>query len=90
MLPVHHDRFLISQASDFVSSADWDPSLSNKMFKPKTNLPSSVRLQPGVRVMYLNNSLIDQGICNGTVGVITDVDVQHRCVGLLSPLGFFG
>jgi ATP-dependent exoDNAse (exonuclease V) alpha subunit len=80
MLPVHRDRFLISQASDFVGSADWDPSLSNKMFKPKTNLPSSVRLQPGARVMYLNNSLIDQGICNGTVGVITDVDVQHRCV----------
>ena len=80
MLPVYHDRFLISQASDFVGSADWDPSLSNKMFKPKTNLLSNVRLQPGARVMYLNNSLIDQGICNGTVGVITDVDVQHRCV----------
>ncbi|GBC06018.1 hypothetical protein RclHR1_06570002 [Rhizophagus clarus] len=44
------------------------------MFKPKTNLPLSVRLQPGARVMYLNNSLISHGICNGTIGVVTDVN----------------
>ncbi|GET03473.1 AAA family ATPase [Rhizophagus clarus] len=52
----------------------WDPSSSNNMFKPKTNLPLSVRLQPGARVMYLNNSLISHGICNGTIGVVTDVN----------------
>ena len=26
------------------------------------------------RVMYLNNLLIEDGICNGTVGVVTDLD----------------
>jgi ATP-dependent exoDNAse (exonuclease V) alpha subunit len=29
--------------------------------------------------MHLNNSLIAQGICNGTIGVITDVDPQDEC-----------
>ena len=51
-----------------------------KIFKAKTNLSLSVCLQPGARVMYLNNSLIDQDIYNGTVGVITDVDVPNECV----------
>jgi len=73
-LPVPENKFLISQAIDFVNSEQWDPSLSNRMFKQKTNLPSSVRLQPGARVMYLNNSLITHGICNGTIGVILDVN----------------
>jgi len=73
-LPVPNNQFLLSQASDFVSSAPWDRSLCNKMFKPKTNLPPYVRLQPGARVMYLNNSFIDHGICNGTMGLITDVN----------------
>src|SRR3989337_2788824 len=30
--------------------------------------------------MYLNNSIIDQGICNGTIGVITDIDIQEQSV----------
>ncbi|GES90087.1 Pif1-like helicase domain-containing protein [Rhizophagus clarus] len=74
LLPVSENKFLISQATDFVNSTQWDPSSSNNMFKPKTNLPLSVRLQPGARVMYLNNSLIFHGICNGTIGVVTDVN----------------
>ena len=48
------------------------------MFKSKTNLPSSVHLQPGARVMFLNNSLIDDGIVNGTMGVITDVNLVEE------------
>ena len=28
--------------------------------------------------MYLNNSLINQSICNGTVGVVTDVNVSDQ------------
>src|SRR5262249_52603775 len=71
---------LISQATDFINSDQWHPSLSNQMFKSKTNLLPSVRLQPGARVMYLNNSLIAQGICNGTIGVVTDVNPQDQCV----------
>ncbi|GBC10072.1 hypothetical protein RclHR1_09310007 [Rhizophagus clarus] len=39
-----------------------------------------VRLQQGARVMYLNNSLSEDGICNGTIGVITDLNKQHPSV----------
>ncbi|CAB5345229.1 unnamed protein product [Rhizophagus irregularis] len=51
LLPVPDNKFLISQAVDVVNSVQWDPSSSEFMFKPKTNLPLSVRLQPGARVI---------------------------------------
>jgi hypothetical protein len=52
-----------------MNSTQWDYSSSDYMFKPKTNLPSSLHLQPGARV----NSLISYGICNGTM-LMNDVD----------------
>ncbi|CAG8725741.1 9760_t:CDS:2, partial [Rhizophagus irregularis] len=79
-LPVPPNKFLLSQASDFVNSIPYDRSFCDKMFKPKTNLPSYIRIQPGARVMYLNNSLIEHGICNGTMGVITDVNPSEQIV----------
>ena len=79
-LPISENKFLISQAVDFINSVQQDPSFSDHMFKPKTNLPLSVCLQPGARVIYLNNSLISHGICNGTVGVITDINHLDGCV----------
>lgn len=42
-------------------------------FKQQTNLPHSLRLQEGVRVMFLNNKLFDEEICNGTIGIVTRV-----------------
>ena len=48
------------------------------MFKQKTNLLSCTRLEPSARIMYLNNSLIDQGISNGTVGIVTDVNPTEQ------------
>ena len=54
------------------------------MFKKHTNLPVEVRLQTGARVMFLTNDMIAQGICNGTIGIVTNVDRQaeriHACV----------
>ena len=47
------------------------------MFKLKTNLPPIVQLQPDARIMYLNNSLIEQGICNGTIGIITNLNIDE-------------
>ena len=79
-LPVSENGFMISQAIDFINSQQWDNQLSNKMFKPKTNLPSSVRLQQGARVMYLNNSLIEQEICNDTIGIITNINHVEQYV----------
>lgn len=80
LLPVPPNNFLLSQASDFVISDQWDPSYSRHMFKSKTNLPNFVRLQPGVRVMYLNNSLVEYGICNGTIGIVTNVNQAEQCI----------
>ena len=40
-------------------------------FKHATNLPKEVRLQEGAHVMFLNNKMFDENICNGTVEVIT-------------------
>src|SRR2546429_7010745 len=39
--------------------------------KHAANLPKEVHLQEGARVMFLNNKMFDENICNGTVGVIT-------------------
>ena len=36
--------------------------------------------------MYLNNSLIDQGICNDTIGVITDVNPSYELPSQLEDL----
>ena len=36
-----------------------------------------IRLQQGARVTFLNNQHFDKGICNGTIGVVTDVDREH-------------
>ena len=56
------------------------------MFKWHTNLPVCVRLQPGVCVMYLMNDMISGGICNGTIGVVTQIEpqTQHIHVSFLS------
>ena len=43
-------------------------------------MSATIRLQQGARVMYLNNSLINDGICNGTIGIITDLDKQQPSV----------
>ena len=80
ILPVPNNKFLISQAIDIIDSIQWNTFLSNQSFKSRTNLPPSVRLQPGACIMYLNNSLIEQGICNGTVGIITDVNPTEESV----------
>ncbi|PKY24297.1 hypothetical protein RhiirB3_412837 [Rhizophagus irregularis] len=37
------NNFLLSQASDFINSEQWDPTQSRHMFKSKTNLTSFVQ-----------------------------------------------
>ena len=46
-------------------------------------MPPTVRLQQGARVMYLNNSLLKDGICNGTIGIITDINKQQPSVQIV-------
>ena len=52
----------------------------NSLFKSYTNLPLTVRLQPGARVMYLSNDMYQDGVCNGTVGIVTHVDADSKIV----------
>ena len=54
--------------------------ISTEETQPEFNLPSDVRLQQGTRVIFLNNTLITIGICNGTIGVITDLDKNTQTV----------
>lgn len=79
-LPVHQQKFLISDALDYIEGVQVQNDISQPDFKSKTNLPSTVRLQHGARVMFLNNSLIDDGICNGTIGIVTDVNTQEPSI----------
>ena len=74
VLPVEDNCFLISEAIDFQDGIQTSSKASQVEFKTKTNLPLSVRLQQGARVMFLNNSLISGGICNGTIGVVVSLD----------------
>ncbi|CAB4433506.1 unnamed protein product [Rhizophagus irregularis] len=80
MLPVNADKYLIAESIDFVEGKRIPPEHIQSQFKLKTNMPPTVRLQQGARVMYLNNSLINDGICNGTIGVVTDVNKQQPSV----------
>src|SRR6266511_1319785 len=71
---------MISDAVDKINGEVMSVDGSDHLFKDKTNLPSSVRMQIGARVMYLNNSQMQHNVCNGTIGIITDVDVDSEQV----------
>jgi len=79
-LPVDNEKFLISEAIDLIQDTQVSPNQTQSEFKSKTNLPESGRLQPGARVMFLNNTLIKEGICNGTIGVATDLNNDDSTV----------
>jgi len=79
-LPTIQGKFMISHAIDIINGEQWSTSKTEKSFKSKTNLPASVRLQQGAKVMYLNNSKTNLKVCNSTIGVITDVDIETNSV----------
>ena len=80
LLPINNDKYLIAESIDFLEGKQVSPELVQIEFKSKTNMPPTVRLQQGARVMYLNNLLQKDGICNGTIGVITDINKQQPSV----------
>jgi hypothetical protein len=79
-LPINNDKYLLAEAVDFLDGKRISPETIQSEFKSKTNMPPIIRLQQGARVMYLNNSLSKDGICNGTIGVITDLNKQQPSV----------
>jgi len=46
---------------------------TSHLFSRATNLPNVVTVTIGAKVMYLTNTLLSQGICNGSCGVITAI-----------------
>jgi len=79
-LPIENDKYLISYSKDIINGEVQDHGSSEYLMKYKTNLPPIVRLQIGCRVMYLNNKHIKKQICNGTIGIVTDIDKDREIV----------
>jgi hypothetical protein len=80
LLPVNDNKYMVIESIDFLEGNRVSSELIQTQFKTKTNMPTTIRLQQGARVMYLNNSLLKDGICNGTIGVITDLNKQQPSV----------
>ena len=69
---INGDKYLLTKAIDFMEGNDYNLKILRQNL---TNMPPTIRRrQQAARVMYLNNSLIESGICNGTIGVVTDLD----------------
>ncbi|CAG8853491.1 46222_t:CDS:2, partial [Gigaspora margarita] len=84
MLQQWHLQFFIRPVIDIMlNTTHIDPLTFDQMFKSKTNLPSYVRLQPDAYIIYLNNSLITQEICNSTIGIITNVNPTDQFVRIV-------
>ncbi|CAG8487652.1 9179_t:CDS:2 [Cetraspora pellucida] len=75
-IPIHEDKVLISDCVDIIDNQIYPTNSRHREFANKTNLPSTIRIQPGARVMFLNNSQYRHRIANGTVGIVTDLNLQ--------------
>ncbi|CAG8747590.1 4334_t:CDS:2, partial [Dentiscutata heterogama] len=62
---------IISECKDSLNYEILPHDYSFSQFKNITNLPRSLYLQEGARVMFLNSKLFDNGICNCTIGIMT-------------------
>ena len=79
-LPDEDEKYLISYSKDIINGEVQEHGSAEYLMKYKTNLPSMVRLQIGCRVMFLNNKYIKKKICNGTIGVVIDLDKVKEIV----------
>ena len=80
---------MISHAIDCEGNRILNLSETAKSFKHYTNLPEEVNLCVGARVMFLDNSLIQHRISNGTTGVITELLNDDTDNGSIYPVVIF-
>ncbi|CAG8759853.1 2589_t:CDS:2, partial [Ambispora leptoticha] len=68
MISTQENKFMISNSIDIVNNNLLynDKSMLCE-FKIKTNLPEKIRIQPGIRVMFLTNSQHQHRIANGAI-----------------------
>ncbi|CAG8841741.1 588_t:CDS:1, partial [Racocetra persica] len=64
-IPTHKDKVLISDCVDIIDDQICSTNLKHREFANKTNLPSTIRIQPRARIMFLNNSQYRHHIANG-------------------------
>jgi ATP-dependent exoDNAse (exonuclease V) alpha subunit len=67
------DLSFTSFAQDKLDNRIWGVKKCNKHFRKYTNLSDTIYIKKGARVMFLNNTLYDNGICNGSIGIITKI-----------------
>ena len=79
-LPIQNDKYLISYAKDIINGKECEYGSAEYLMKYKTNLPNVLRLQIGCRVMFLNNKHINKQICNGSIGIVTDINRDKQIV----------
>ncbi|CAB4413183.1 unnamed protein product [Rhizophagus irregularis] len=82
ILPVPPNNFLLSQASDFINSEQWIPHFHATCSNQKQTYclrPSTTRSTSNVP-QVLNNFLIEDDICNSTIGIITDINHAEQYV----------
>src|SRR6266511_2223913 len=74
-LPTDESHYLsfTSFAKDKLNKTSWDTKKSNKHFRRYTNLPDAIQIQKEACVMFLNNTLYENGICNGSIGIIIKI-----------------
>lgn len=79
-LPFDHEDLepFQSLAEDTIDFEPLEHDHHYSQFKHLTNLPNSIHLQEGARVMFLNNKLFSDDICNGSIGIITKlIDINN-------------
>jgi ATP-dependent DNA helicase PIF1 len=54
--------------------------ICERAFKRHTNLPATLLLAVGAKVMFLNNTLLNLGISNGTCGIVQDIATLEGAV----------
>src|SRR6266487_13200 len=60
-------------AVDYKNRYKLDNTCSSRVFKKGTNFSETVRSQIGAKVMFLTNSILDQGISNRTCSIVTEL-----------------
>jgi len=82
-LPVDEETIgpFISYATDTINQ---EKLTQPQHFNHYTNLPEKITLQEGARVMFLNNKLFEHNICNGTIGIITNL-IDNQTVEVTFP-----
>ncbi len=68
-----HYLSFTSFAEDKLNKQFWKIKKSNKHFRKYTNLLDIIQIQKGARVMFLNNTLYNNRVCNSFIDIIIKI-----------------